>query len=46
MQAYDGNFVDSITKSCYEDMGYSLSRIAERIKGNYTGVKEETTESK
>ena len=46
MQAYDGNFVDSITKSCYEDMGYSLSRIAERIKGNYTGVKEKTTESK
>lgn len=46
MQAYDGNFVDSITKSCYDDMGYSLSRIAERIKGNYTGVKEETTESK
>ena len=46
MQAYDGNFVDSITKSCYEDMGYSLSRIDERIKGNYTGVKEETTESK
>lgn len=46
MQAYDGNFVDSITKSCYEDMGYSLSRIAERIKGNYTGVKKETTESK
>lgn len=46
MQAYDGNFVDSITKSCYEDMGYSLSRIAQRIKGNYTGVKEETTESK
>ena len=46
MQAYDGNFVDSITKSCYEDMGYSLSRIDERIKGNYTGVKEKTTESK
>lgn len=46
MQAYDGNFVDSITKACYDDMGYSLSRIAERIKGNYTGVKEETTESK
>ena len=46
MQAYDGNFVDSITKACYDDMGYSLSRIAQRIKGNYTGVKEETTESK
>lgn len=46
MQAYDGNFVDSITKACYDDMGYSLSRIAQRIKGNYNGVKEETTESK
>ena len=44
MQAYDGNFVDSITKSCYDDMGYSLGRIAERIKGNYTGTT--TTESK
>ena len=44
MQAYDGNFVDSITKACYDDMGYSLGRIAERVKGNYTGTT--TTESK
>ena len=46
MQAYEGNFVDSITTACYEDMKYSLDRIADRIKGNYTGVKEENkTES-
>ena len=35
MQAYEGNFVDSITKACYEDMKYSLERIADRIKGKY-----------
>ena len=44
MQAYDGNFVDSITTSCYQDMSYSLGRITERIKGNYIGTT--TTESK
>ena len=44
MQAYDSNFVDSITKACYDDMSYSLGRITERIKGNYTGTT--TTESK
>ena len=44
MQAYDGNFVDSITTACYQDMSYSLGRITERIKGNYIGTT--TTESK
>ena len=42
MLAYENNFVDSITKSCYEDMKYSLGRIADRIKGNYTGAATES----
>lgn len=42
MNAYENNFVDSITKACYEDMQYSLGRITDRLKGNYTGT---TTES-
>lgn len=33
MQAYDGNFVDKITKACYDDMAYSLTRIADRTSG-------------
>ena len=33
MQAYDGNFVDKITKACYDDMSYSLTRIASRASG-------------
>ena len=33
MQAYDGNFVDKITRACYEDMDYSLKRIASRASG-------------
>lgn len=33
MQAYDGNFVDKITKACYDDMAYSLTRIASRASG-------------
>ena len=45
INAYENNFVDSITKACYEDMKYVLGRIEERIKGNYTGVKEEQTGS-
>ena len=45
MQAYENNFVDSITESCYEDMKYSLGRIADRIKGNYTGAEDEETGS-
>ena len=45
MLAYEGNFVDSITPSCYEDMKYSLGRITDRIEGNYTGVKTESTEA-
>ena len=44
MLAYEGNFVDSITKACYEDMAYSLGRITDRIEGNYTGVKPESTD--
>lgn len=34
MQAYDGNFVDKVTSSCYSDMAYSLTRIASRTSGN------------
>lgn len=34
MQAYDGNFVDKVTASCYSDMAYSLTRIASRTSGN------------
>lgn len=33
MQAYDGNFVDKVTASCYSDMAYSLTRIASRTSG-------------
>lgn len=33
MQAYEGNFVDRITKACYDDMVYSLERIAKRTSG-------------
>ena len=33
MQAYSGNFVDKITKACYDDMSYSLTRIASRTSG-------------
>ena len=45
MYAYEHNFVDKITSACYEDMKYSLGRITDRVKGNYTGVKEEGTSS-
>ena len=31
MLAYDNNFVDKVTTSCYEDMKKSLTRIEERI---------------
>ena len=40
MAAYRGNYVDKVSKSCYEQMAYSLTRIEERIKG------EEETDSK
>ena len=33
MHAYENNFVDAVTKSCYDDMVYSLSRIEARVKG-------------
>jgi poly-gamma-glutamate synthesis protein (capsule biosynthesis protein) len=45
MYAYEHNFVDKVTAACYEDMKYSLGRITDRVKGNYTGVKEEGTET-
>ena len=32
--AYDNNYVDSVTASCYEDMKYSLSRIEARVHPN------------
>ena len=38
IHAYEGNFVDSITQACYNDMKYSLERIADRVKGNYNGT--------
>jgi len=38
IRAYEDNFVDSITEACYQDMKYSLERITDRIKGNYTGT--------
>ena len=46
IHAYENNFVDSVTEACYKDMKYALGRISDRISGNYTGVKEETTGSK
>ena len=33
MQAHDGNFVDKYTDACYNDMAYSLTRIASRTSG-------------
>jgi len=33
MLAYEGNFVDKVTTTCYDDMKYSLERIASRISG-------------
>ena len=33
MQAYNGNFVDKVTEACYNDMEYSLTRIADRASG-------------
>lgn len=42
MYAYENNFVDKVTKSCYESMQYALTRIEQRIAGNYTGVTEPT----
>lgn len=33
MSAYEMNYVDKVTQSCYEDMEYSLKRIRERLKG-------------
>ena len=40
MSAYEGNYVDKVSKSCYDQMAYSLTRIEARIKG------EEKTDSK
>lgn len=33
MFAYENNFVDAITQTCYEDMKYSLERITSRLSG-------------
>ena len=33
MYAYENNFVDAVTKACYDDMAYSLQRIEARVKG-------------
>ena len=42
MYAYENNFVDKVTDACYENMKYVLTRIEQRIDGNYTGVAEKT----
>lgn len=42
MNAYENNFVDRVTKDCYEDMAYSLTRIEDRIAGNASGKKTES----
>ena len=46
MNAYENNFVDKVTKDCYEDMAYSLTRIEERIAGNASGKKTESNSEK
>ena len=33
MAAYEMNYIDKVTDSCYSDMEYSLKRIMERVKG-------------
>ncbi len=33
MYAYENNFVDAVTKACYDSMEYSLQRIDARVKG-------------
>lgn len=33
MAAYEGNYVDKVSSSCYDQMAYSLTRIEARIKG-------------
>jgi len=33
MFAYENNFVDRVTKECYDDMKYSLERIVARLAG-------------
>ena len=33
MFAYENNFVDAVSKACYDSMAYSLQRIDARIKG-------------
>ena len=33
MYAYENNFVDAVSKACYDDMAYSLERIEARVRG-------------
>lgn len=35
MYAYENNYVDKITKACYEQLEYALKRIESRIEGKY-----------
>ena len=42
MYAYENNFVDSVSKACYENMETALGRINDRIKGYYNGVPDPT----
>lgn len=42
MYAYENNFVDSVSKACYDSMEHALSRIHDRVKGNYDGVPDPT----
>ena len=42
MYAYENNFVDSVSKACYDSMEHALGRINDRVKGNYDGVTDPT----
>ena len=35
ISAYEGNYVDKVTKSCYDSMKNALERIADRVAGKY-----------
>ena len=35
MYAYENNFVDKVSDSCYAQMEYALKRIENRIEGKY-----------
>ena len=39
MAAYEGNFVDKVTKECYDAMAKALTRITARLKGESQATK-------